>query len=163
MRFVTSASVVILVSVFGVFACSSSGSSGSSCSCSVTYNGVSKNIDCGQQACVNGATFSCSSKAESSQTGTCTDSTSSSGSSSSSTSSSSGSSGCSLFTCTKTADCGGIAPCMSTKTGTSYCYEQEASADACSKGTTATTATVDGSQRTLCVPSSCPQPDTYVP
>jgi hypothetical protein len=52
---------------------------------------------------------------------------------------------------------------MSTSTGTSYCYEQEASASACSTGTTATQKQVDGSSRTLCVPSGCPQPDTYVP
>jgi len=47
---------------------------------------------------------------------------------------------------------------MSTSTSTNYCYEQEATASACSMGTTPTTAQVNGMSDTLCVPPGCPQP-----
>ena len=163
---------------FILVACSSSSSGGSSsggssggssssgdggnhpaCSCNITYNGVSHSVDCGGQACINGATFTCSATAESSQGGACTVSSGDGGSSGKDSSAS----GCSLFTCTNTAGCGGIAPCMSTASGTNYCYEQEGSPDQCSSGTTPTTKTTSNGPTTLCVPAGCPQPDTFVP
>jgi hypothetical protein len=52
---------------------------------------------------------------------------------------------------------------MSTNTQASYCYEQEGSADLCSQGTTPTTALVDGTMRTICVPSTCPHPVKWIP
>lgn len=41
-------------------ASSSGGSGPNDCACEVSSNGVSKNIGCGENACVNGRTYSCS-------------------------------------------------------------------------------------------------------
>ena len=132
------------------------GSGTSSCSCSITYNGVSKTLQCGQSGCVNGSTFSCDSSATSSQGGTCTDT----GGADSGTSST----GCSLFTCNSSSDCGGVAPCFSTSTtGTNYCYEQEGDPSSCSSGTTPTTKTTSNGATTICVPATCPQPVNFLP
>lgn len=72
--------------------------------------------------------------------------------------------GCSLFQCTSTASsqCA-FQPCMSTASGTNYCYGQAASAAECPSGTTAVSAEVNGHNVFLCVPVGCPDPQTYVP
>ena len=90
--------------------------------------------------------------------------TSSGGSGATSSGGSGGGSGCSLPTCTSTAanECA-FQPCMATDSGTNYCYPQAASASECTSGSTPETADVNGMPRTLCVPSGCPSPTTYVP
>ena len=46
---------------------------GGSCSCSITFNGVSGNLNCGQSGCINGESFSCASNGSgSSDQGGCT-------------------------------------------------------------------------------------------
>lgn len=71
-------------------------------------------------------------------------------------------SSCSLFKCTKTADCP-LSPCMSTDTSTNYCYGQAAKESECDEIGEPKTAFVAGSSRILCVPAGCPAPDTYLP
>ena len=126
------------------------------CGCSVTVNGAGQSIACGASACVGGTTYACSASAALTMGSACSSSSGGGGTTG-------GGSSCGLFTCKTTSDCGGVAPCESTSTGTSYCYEQEADPSACSSGTTATGAVVDGMERTLCVPAGCPQPVSYVP
>lgn len=149
---------------------SSGGGSSGDCSCRVSINGDAKTIPCGESACVGGRTQSCGEGAALTQGAACASSGSSGtsgGSGTSGTSETSGASGsatsCSLFTCTKTADCGGIAPCFSTSEGgKSYCYEQEGNADLCSKGTHAITKTTSNGPTTICVPEACPEPDAFL-
>ncbi|HEX7665311.1 MAG TPA: hypothetical protein VF407_12390 [Polyangiaceae bacterium] len=69
---------------------------------------------------------------------------------------------CDLFTCTTSADCGGIAPCFSTLDGVNYCYEQEGSSDECSAGTVATNRQTSNGSTVICVPSNCPTPQKFL-
>ena len=169
--------VIAIFLGFPVFACSSGstpgggntdsgggggGGSPSSCSCSVSFNGVSKTIDCGSQSCVNGVNWTCSATAESAMGSACTAPITDSGSPGT-PGTDSGPSGCQLFKCANTAGCGRVAPCMSTATGTSYCYEQEGSPAQCSAGTTPTTKNTSNGPTTLCVPAGCPQPVMFIP
>ena len=69
---------------------------------------------------------------------------------------------CSLFKCTKTSECA-FQPCMSTQTGTSYCYGQAAKESECAGIGAPKGAVVSGSQRILCVPDGCPDPSAQLP
>lgn len=139
-------------------ACSSSASN-LGCSCSATVNGESKDLSCGESACLGGTTATCGENGGTSLGGPCAVDA---GSGTSSSGTSGTSSGCSLFSCSTTKDCGGIAPCFSTGANKNFCYEHEASADACSKGTTATTKQTNNGATTICVPSGCPQPVNFL-
>lgn len=74
----------------------------------------------------------------------------------------SSSSSCSLFKCTKTAECP-LSPCMSNDTAQAYCYGQAASEKECDGIGSPKNAFVAGTSRILCVPAGCPDPGTYLP
>jgi hypothetical protein len=122
---------------------SSGGSSGSSggCSCDVDYNGVDKDLPCGQSGCVNGEQFSCGSGAALTDEGACTSSGSSGGSSGGGSSSDGGSGSSSgggedsdgggeagpscvtlLLSCANGSCCSGL-NCFSDGAGDDTCFE----------------------------------------
>ena len=62
---------LLLSLVFASVAACASDDGPSSCSCDVTYNGVSQSLACGTTACVNGQSYTCGESADITMGGTC--------------------------------------------------------------------------------------------